>query len=53
MDLSSARRDEHPQGEYRCVVCGRWVKWEDLCCQAHADGGLDPVQYVELFWDEA
>ncbi len=38
---------------YRCVVCGAWRKWEEPCCDTHAYAGLDPVQYVELFWDEA
>jgi hypothetical protein len=53
MEQASARRNEHARGEYRCIVCGQWLNWEDLCCETHADGGLGPVQYVELFWDEA
>jgi hypothetical protein len=41
------------QPEYRCTVCGAWLRWEDLCCETHADAGLGPRQYVELFWEEA
>ncbi len=56
MEPTTARQIDREAGGsgYRCVVCGVWRKWEEqCCCDTHAYAGLDPVQYVELFWDEA
>ena len=55
MEATTARQTDHRAGEsgYRCVVCGVWRRWDELCCETQAYAGLDPLQYVELFWDEA
>jgi hypothetical protein len=55
MEATTARRTDHRTVEsgYRCVVCGGWRSWDDLCCGIQAYAGLDPREYVELFWDEA
>ncbi len=55
MEATTARRTDHRTagGGYRCVVCGVWRSYEEVCCEIQAYAGLDPQQYVELFWDEA
>jgi hypothetical protein len=53
MDRTEKAEQELEQQRTRCQLCGSWLAVGDSSCTVCVHDGIDPQEYVELFWEEA
>jgi len=52
MDLRTPMHEDQEAALRRYVSSGRGVSLAELCSRAFAGSLIDPVGYVDCFWDE-